>query len=87
MQEVFWDAFEEVHRSNMTKENNGNGKAIKGKDYSPPDLKTFIHSICYYCMQHASYGICAQMSKYHHCEECCEDNHDYPESWGEMIGL
>lgn len=30
--------FEEVHRSNMTKTPNGNGKAIKGPNYSPPDL-------------------------------------------------
>lgn len=40
--------FEEVHRSNMSKLENGepllreDGKVLKGKDYSPPDLKTVL---------------------------------------------
>lgn len=39
-------AFEEVHRSNMTKESNpAGGKAIKGPDYSEADMKKLIPDI------------------------------------------
>ena len=37
--------FAEVHRSNMTKERplgGGDAKAVKGKDYSPPDIASII---------------------------------------------
>jgi predicted HAD superfamily Cof-like phosphohydrolase len=37
----FDEVFAEVHRSNMTKEPAGNGKAVKGPGYEPAD----IHSI------------------------------------------
>ncbi|MGH7954452.1 MAG: hypothetical protein ACREOZ_00675 [Gloeomargaritales cyanobacterium] len=33
----------EIHRSNMTKEQGPTGKAVKGKNYSPPNLKRIIH--------------------------------------------
>lgn len=38
--------FDEVHRSNMTKERppgGGDAKAVKGKDYSPPDLSFILN--------------------------------------------
>lgn len=41
-QDVFWKAFDEIHRSNMTKTANGNRKALKGTNYSPPNLEQFI---------------------------------------------
>lgn len=40
--------FQEVHRSNMSKLENGvpiyrhDGKVMKGKDYTPPDLKSIV---------------------------------------------
>ncbi len=34
----------EVHRSNMTKSPAGDGKAIKGLTYEPPDLTQFLDS-------------------------------------------
>jgi len=37
--------FDEIHRSNMTKERppgGGDAKAVKGKDYSPPDLSFIL---------------------------------------------
>ena len=45
---IFCDAFEEVHRSNMSKLENGkaifreDGKILKGKNYFRPNLKQFI---------------------------------------------
>ena len=45
---IFWDAFEEVHKSNMSKLENGkvifreDGKIIKGKNYFRPNLKQFV---------------------------------------------
>lgn len=40
---IFWDAFCEIHWSNMTKSPNPDGgKAIKGEDYEPPILEVFI---------------------------------------------
>ena len=45
---IFCEAFEEVHRSNMSKLKNGkaifreDGKILKGKNYFPPNLKQFI---------------------------------------------
>ncbi len=48
MVDVFEEAFEEVHRSNMSKLNNGSpvfsgqGRLAKGPSYSPPDLKRFV---------------------------------------------
>lgn len=36
-------AIAEVHRSNMTKTPAGEGKAIKGSSYSPPDLAGIVH--------------------------------------------
>lgn len=33
---------EEVHRSNMTKTPDGDGKAIKGEGYQPPDIRPII---------------------------------------------
>ncbi|EEX75289.1 hypothetical protein [Leptotrichia hofstadii] len=45
---IFCDAFEEVHRSNMSKLENGkaifrkDGKILKGKNYFRPNLKKFI---------------------------------------------
>lgn len=35
-------ALQEVHRSNMTKTPAGDGKAIKGPDYSPPQLVSVV---------------------------------------------
>lgn len=37
-------AFAEVHRSNMTKsfQKTRNGKVVKGKNYSPPDLTPYV---------------------------------------------
>lgn len=32
------DVLQEVHRSNMTKDPGPTGKAVKGPDYSPPDV-------------------------------------------------
>ena len=47
--EILFQAFSEVHRSNMSKKNkNGvilrrqDGKVIKGPDYFPPNLKQFL---------------------------------------------
>lgn len=46
--DIFVEAFEEVHRSNMSKLENGkvifreDGKIIKGKNYFRPNLKQFI---------------------------------------------
>ena len=46
--ELIMDAFEEVHRSNMSKLENGkaifrkDGKILKGKNYFKPNLKQFI---------------------------------------------
>ena len=46
--DVFYEAFKEVHRSNMSKLENGkpifrkDGKIIKGKNYFRPNLKQFI---------------------------------------------
>ena len=46
--DIFVEAFEEVHRSNMSKFENGkpifreDGKIIKGKNYFRPNLKQFI---------------------------------------------
>ena len=47
--EILFQAFSEVHRSNMSKKNkNGvilrreDGKIIKGPDYFPPNLKQFL---------------------------------------------
>lgn len=45
LQDVFWSAFKEVHRSNMSKQPNGNKKAIKGVFYSPPDLKSILEEV------------------------------------------
>lgn len=46
MSDIFEESFEEVHRSNMTKivdpEYRSDGKLLKGKHYSPPDLKSII---------------------------------------------
>lgn len=48
--EVFNDAFNEVHRANMSKLENGKpvkdaaGRVVKGKNYLPPNLKPFILS-------------------------------------------
>ena len=45
---IFCDAFEEVHRSNMSKLENGkaifreDGKILKGKNYFRPNLKQFV---------------------------------------------
>lgn len=42
------ECFDEVHRSNMSKLENGkvlyrsDGKVLKGKDYFPPDLETIL---------------------------------------------
>lgn len=35
-------AFSEVHRSNMSKTPNPQGKAIKGPDYTPADMEQFV---------------------------------------------
>ena len=46
--DIFVRAFEEVHRSNMSKLENGkaifreDGKILKGKNYFPPNLKQFV---------------------------------------------
>lgn len=46
--DIFVEAFEEVHRSNMSKLENGkaifreDGKILKGKNYFRPNLKKFI---------------------------------------------
>ena len=46
--DIFVEAFEEVHRSNMSKLENGkvifreDGKIIKGKNYFRPNLKQFV---------------------------------------------
>ena len=46
--ELIMEAFEEVHKSNMSKLENGkaifreDGKILKGKNYFPPNLKQFI---------------------------------------------
>ena len=46
--DIFVDAFKEVHRSNMSKLENGkaifreDGKILKGKNYFGPNLKKFI---------------------------------------------
>lgn len=47
--EILFQAFSEVHRSNMSKKNkNGvilrrkDGKVIKGPDYFPPNLEQFL---------------------------------------------
>lgn len=47
--EILFQAFSEVHRSNMSKKNkNGvilrrqDGKVIKGPDYFPPNLRQFL---------------------------------------------
>ena len=47
--EVFFEAFSEVHRSNMSKRNKDgtilrrlDGKVMKGPDYFPPNLKQFL---------------------------------------------
>ena len=48
LDKIFCDAFEEVHRSNMSKIENGkaifreDGKILKGKNYFRPNLKQFI---------------------------------------------
>lgn len=46
---VFFEAFSEVHRSNMSKRNKDgtilrrlDGKVMKGPDYFPPNLKQFL---------------------------------------------
>ena len=46
--DIFVEAFEEVHRSNMSKLENGkpifreDGKILKGKNYFRPNLKQFV---------------------------------------------
>ena len=46
--DIFVEAFEEVHRSNMSKLENGkaifrkDGKILKGKNYFKPNLKQFV---------------------------------------------
>ena len=46
--DIFVKAFEEVHRSNMSKLENGkaifreDGKILKGKNYFRPNLKQFV---------------------------------------------
>lgn len=46
--DIFMDAFEEVHKSNMSKLQNGkpifreDGKILKGPDYLPPNLEQFL---------------------------------------------
>jgi len=47
LQDKLWEGFAEVHRSNMTKEPNGDGKAIKGIFYFPPDLKSILNDTRY----------------------------------------
>ena len=48
LQDVFEEAFDEVHRSNMSKLEDGRpvknaaGRVVKGKDYSPPELKGIL---------------------------------------------
>lgn len=48
MQDIFFDMFDEVHRSNMSKLENGkvlrrhDGKIMKGADYFKPNLKVII---------------------------------------------
>ena len=48
-EEILFQAFSEVHRSNMSKRNKDgvilrreDGKVIKGPDYLPPNLKQFL---------------------------------------------
>ena len=49
--EVFIEAFKEVHRSNMSKLENGkaifreDGKILKGKNYFRPNLKPFVNEL------------------------------------------
>lgn len=38
-------AIAEVHRSNMTKSPAGDGKAVKGPSYSPPNLVGLVRSV------------------------------------------
>ena len=49
MTEVFQEAFDEVHRSNMSKLENGrpvlvNGRISKGPSYKKPELRRFVFS-------------------------------------------
>jgi predicted HAD superfamily Cof-like phosphohydrolase len=49
LQDKFEEIFAEVHRSNMSKLENGkaiyreDGKVLKGKDYTPPDIASIIY--------------------------------------------
>jgi len=52
MQNVIQDVFDEIHRSNMSKLGEDgkpiyreDGKAMKGKNYSPPDIKNILEKI------------------------------------------
>lgn len=40
------EVFAEVHRSNMTKEPAGDGKAIKGIDYQAPEVARVLREVC-----------------------------------------
>jgi|TARA_R100001015_G_C4633566_1_gene198714 predicted HAD superfamily Cof-like phosphohydrolase len=48
LEKVFYDMFEEVHKSNMSKLENGkvlkrsDGKVMKGSEYFKPNLKQFL---------------------------------------------
>ncbi len=46
--------FDEVHRSNMSKSpdnTRGDGKILKGPDYSPPEIATVLHEVSEECKE------------------------------------